>query len=399
MSKGKTLKKRAKPRNAGTRSRRRKAARIYILYTGGTIGMSYKPKIGLLPIRGVLSKMIKGMDIPKSLNIKYHIDVMDPLIDSSNLSGNNWKAMLEKLYANYTKYDAFVILHGTDTLAYTSSLLSFFLRDWRKSVIVTGSQIPMFEFRNDAVQNIQDSIIMSLYRIPQVMIVFGGKILRGNCTSKYSSTSFEAYKSPNVPPLGDFGVHLNINKSQVEHGNSRSTLPVVRSLPSRWKLDNWNNDLKILTFNLAPDQTSSMSQIIQGALVSASKPHAIILRSYGVGNAPVTDKVFMETIGNATKQGVVVVNTTQCFTGGVHMSYYQTGRTLKEHRVISAGQMTSETVYSKLYYLFQVIGTDNPGKIRKLFETNIAGESFESQFNVRVREDILGYFKKYQELG
>ena len=240
--------------------------------------MSYDPKVGLVPVAGTLRKLIAQMHISRYMNVKYTIDLMDPIIDSSNLQGADWKSMLTKLYANYQKYDAFIIIHGTDTLAYTASLFSFFLRGWNKSVIVTGSQIPMFEFRNDAEKNIQDAIIMSLYRIPQVIIVFGGEILRANCTSKYSSTSFQAYKSPNTPALGSFGVHLNMNKSAVVQGNTRSSLPLVKSLPRKWDLGKWNSHIRILTFNLSPDETETMTQVIQGLLFSATKPHAIILR-------------------------------------------------------------------------------------------------------------------------
>ena len=159
-------------------------ANILIIYTGGTIGMLYKETEGLIPVKGNLIKLIKELDIPKFMRVKCKIDAMHPLIDSSNLKTDDWKKILEKLYDNYNKYTSFIIIHGTDTLAYTASALSYFLRSWNKTVVVTGSQIPLFEFRNDAVRNIKDSIIVSLFSIPEVLIVFGGKILRGNCTSK-----------------------------------------------------------------------------------------------------------------------------------------------------------------------------------------------------------------------
>ncbi len=169
------------------------APKIYILYTGGTIGMTYEKDQGLVPVKGKLNELIDEMKITRNIDITYTIDGMDPLIDSSNLRTKNWKYMLDKLYDNYDKYDSFIVIHGTYTLAYTASALSFFLKDWNKTVVITGSQIPLFEFRNDARQNIVDSITVSLFKIYEILVVFGGKILRGNRTTKYSSIDFDLY--------------------------------------------------------------------------------------------------------------------------------------------------------------------------------------------------------------
>ena len=199
-------------------SRTRKYS-IYILYTGGTIGMSHSARSGLVPKRHLFNDLVRDLHIPKYIKVKYKIDTLPEVIDSSNIQSRNWLEILRNLKENYSKYDSFIIIHGTDTLSYTASLLSFFCKDWTKTIIVTGSQVPMFEFRNDAVRNISDSIILSLYSIPQVLIVFGGSILRANCTTKYSSTSFQAYRSPNIEPLGEFGVSLNLDYSEIQKGD------------------------------------------------------------------------------------------------------------------------------------------------------------------------------------
>jgi len=199
-------------------------AKVYILYVGGTIGMLHDNKKGLIPVKGNLTKLIYQMNLESKLKIKYTIDRPNQLIDSSNLKSNGWKIMLEKLFANYDKYDSFIIIHGTDTLAYTASALSFFLRGWNKPVVVTGSQIPLFELRNDARRNIIDSVIVSLLKINEVLIVFGGEILRGNRTSKYSSIDFVAYKSPNYGPVGKIGVYLNIFKNKLLNNGASTKL-------------------------------------------------------------------------------------------------------------------------------------------------------------------------------
>lgn len=370
-------------------------AKVYILYTGGTIGMLHDPKKGLVPVKGNLTKLIDKIKIREKLNIDYKIERTDPLIDSSNLRDSDWKAMLTKLYQNYDKYDSFIVIHGTDTLAYTASALSFFLRSWNKTVIVTGSQIPLFEFRNDARNNILSSVIMSLYRISDVIIVFGGKIIRGNRATKYSSIDFIAYHSPNYRRLGQLDVSIILDDN-IPSGEISDKTPIrIPNIPSDWTLDQWNSNIDILPLTLLPRENS----IALKSLIDL-KPNAIILRTYGIGNAPVGDSKFIEQLNRANRKGIIVINTTQCLNGGVNMDYYNTGKALKKTGVVGCGDATFESVYTKLFYLFQLFGTDgnNTKIIKKLLAINIAGELTETGEDSGLRRRLKGYFKGYQEL-
>ena len=392
----KTLKKKYKRLYKYTKKQRKKhpGRSVYILYTGGTIGMEHDKKKGLVPIKGVFKDLVDNLKLKHSLKIKYKIEHTDPIIDSSNLQSSNWKNIIQKLQDNYHKYDTFVLIHGTDTLAYTASILSFFCRDWKKGIVVTGSQIPMYEFRNDADKNVEEAIIFSLYRIPQVVIVFGGEILRGNCTTKYSSISFKAYKSPNTHSLGKFGVHLYLNVAEINKGIVPRTVFLKKNLPKRFDLSKWNPIINIFTLTITPGMKFSQ---ITNSIFSAKLPNAIIIRSYGIGNAPITSKDFYNFLELTHQKNIIVVNTTQCVSGGVNMHYYRTGKKLLEHHVISTKQMTFESIYTKLFYLFQVIGIDmkDIAIIRKLFKTNIAGELVEEPHYNR---NIERSFKNYQEL-
>ena len=390
----KILRKKFKKRYKYTKKQRKKhpGHSVYILYTGGTIGMEHDKSKGLIPIKGVFKNLVENLKLKHSLKIKYTIEQTDPIIDSSNLQSKNWKNIIQKLQDNYHKYDTFVVIHGTDTLAYTASLLSYFCRDWKKGVVVTGSQIPMYEFRNDADKNVEEAIIFSLYRIPQVIIVFGGDILRGNCTTKYSSTSFQAYKSPNTHHLGKFGVHLYLNVAEINKGIIPQNSLFKRHLPKKFDLSKWNPITNIYTLTLTPGM--KFSQIVN-SIFSAKLPDAIIIRSYGIGNAPISSKDFYNFLELTHQKNIIVVNTTQCVSGGVNMHYYRTGKKLLEHHVISTKQMTFEAIYTKLFYLFQVIGNSNPELVRRLFKMNIAGELVkEPHYNRNIERS----FKDYQEL-
>ena len=390
----KILKKKFKKKYRYTKRQKKKdpGHSVYILYTGGTIGMEHDQKKGLVPVKGIFRKLVNNLKLKHSLKITYKIDHTNPIIDSSNLQSSNWKNIIGKLQDNYHKFDTFVVIHGTDTLAYTSSLLSFFCRDWKKGIVITGSQIPMYEFRNDADKNVEEAIIFSLYRIPQVVIVFGGQILRGNCATKYSSVSFDAYKSPNTHPLGNFGVHLYLNVAEINKGIIPQNATFKKYLPKKFNLEKWNPIINIFTLTLTPGMKFSQ---ITNSIFSAKLPNAIIIRSYGIGNAPISSKDFYDFLELTHDKNILVVNTTQCVSGGVNMHYYRTGKELLKHHVISTKQMTFEAIYTKLFYLFQVIGVQNTDLVRTLFQKNIAGELVkEPHYNKNIRRS----FKYYQEL-
>jgi L-asparaginase len=371
-------------------------SKIYILYTGGTIGMGYDDSKGLIPIKGKLTKLIENLKIKENLNIDYKIERTSPLIDSSNLNTSNWKTILEKLYENYNKYDSFIIIHGTDTLAYTASALSFFLKDWNKTVIVTGSQIPLFEFRSDAKVNLLDSITVSLHKIPEVLVVFGRQVIRGNRSTKISSTNFKAYDSPNFPILGNINVNIKLKNYlfDIEKQN-KSILPYkLPNIPSNWNLTKWNdNEIKIYELRLLPiDNSIPLKNLID------LKPNAIILQTYGIGNAPVGNEKFMKQLKLAINKNILVVNITQCPKGGVNMDYYNTGKLLKKIGVVGGLDMTFECVFGKLLFLFQVIGENNVNLIKKVLQTNICGELSNNTKNKKISNRLKKFFKNYQEI-
>jgi len=374
--------------------------KVYILYTGGTIGMSHSSKHGLVPIKGTLIKLIKRLGIDAELNIEYVLDRTNPLIDSSNLTNINWKKILEKLVANRYKYDSFIVLHGTDTLAYTAAALSFFLKDWTQTVIVTGSQIPLFEFRNDAYRNVIDSIIVSLLKIPEVLVVFGGKILRGNCVTKESSTAFSAFNSPNGGLIGNIGVHIDIYRNKlVKQSPGNIPNPITGKIMSElstssWRISDWNSDINIQVMTIVPQDNAPLLN----AMIDL-KPDAIILRTYGIGNAPVADKAFVKALKRAISKNIILVNTTQCLHGGVEMTYYETGKELKKLGIVGAKDMTHSASFAKLFYLFQLLGKNNTDKVKTLFETDLAGEITINQYDINVRNYLINYFNVYQELG
>ena len=367
-------------------------AKVYILYVGGTIGMEYEKKTGLVPVKGLLTKLVEEMKITHSLNIDYKIERTDPLIDSSNLKVNNWYAVLKKLFLNYSKYDTFVIIHGTDTLAYTSSALSFFLRLWEKPVIITGSQIPLYEFRTDGKDNIINSIIVSLYKIPDVLVVFGNRIMRGNLIRKVNSISFNAYSSPNYRNVGLLNVNINLDDDLI----MGHIVPEFSSkLNDNWNLEDWNfKTINIYQFMLLPIHNGKLL----GTLIDQD-PEAIILRTYGIGNAPTGDEEFMKQLKRANSKKIIVVNCSQCLQGGVNMEYYKTGQDLLNLGVVSGYDMTPETIFGKLFFLFQAVGLDKSKRedIKYLLGKNLAGELPNSNIN-KNRKSIKAYFKTYQEL-
>jgi L-asparaginase len=416
IKKGKKSKKKIRVKNYTTKIKKNKAiitpeitklkkkipfgGKVYILYTGGTIGMSHSDKEGLVPIKGTLIKLIKKLGIDAQLNIEYVLDRTNPLIDSSNLTNINWKKILEKLLANRYKYDSFIVLHGTDTLAYTAAALSFFLKDWTQTVIVTGSQIPLFEFRNDAYRNVIDSIVVSLLKIPEVLVVFGGKILRGNCATKESSTAFSAFGSPNGGLIGTIGVHIDIYRNKlVKQSPGNIPNPITGKIiselsTSSWRISDWNSNINIQVMTIVPQNNAPLLNAIIDL-----KPDAIILRTYGIGNAPVADKAFIKALKRALSKNIVVVNTTQCIHGGVEMTYYETGKELKRLGVVGAKDMTHSASFAKLFYLFQLLGKNNTDKIKTLFEIDLAGEITVNQYDINVRNYLINYFNVYQELG
>lgn len=330
--------------------------RVLIINTGGTISSiktdeGYQPQTGF--IKGELKKL-SSLNHPNMPN--FDIIEYEPLLDSSNMTVNDWNRIGEDIALNYDKYDGFIVLHGTDTMAYTASALSFMLENLSKPVIVTGSQIPLSEVRNDAVENIATSIWLCAHRpLPEVCIYFNARLLRGNRSQKVSAQKFNAFDSPNFPHLAQIGIDFKLKHDLV--------LPVPK--------DDFNlqtiSPHFIANFRLFPGFASNVLKEILNQPIKG-----LILETYGAGNAQNNDPDFLETIKNATDRGIVIINCTQCQHGQVKMDAYATGITLRKAGLISGHDMTPESAHCKLLYLLSKNLSNE--EIKQEMERNIRGE-------------------------
>ena len=310
--------------------------RIYVAYTGGTIGMMQSTQ-GFVPAKGHLTESINALpEFHRSEMPEFTISEYQPLIDSSNMTPNDWQRIADDIKANYDDYDGFVVLHGTDTMAYTSSALSFMFENLSKPVIVTGSQIPLSQLRSDGQVNVLNALyIAANYPISEVSLFFNNKLYRGNRCIKAYADGFNAFDSPNMPVLLEAGINI-----QLVAGTLASSVYDVEPL-----------QLSTITpqpvgvVHLYPGISSD---VIENVIKQPVK--ALILRSYGVGNAP-QDEALLSCLRKAKEQGIVVVNCSQCIKGTVNMSGYATGNALSETGVISGHDMTLEATLTKLHYL------------------------------------------------
>jgi L-asparaginase len=331
---------------------------VYIAYTGGSIGMKRTPK-GYAPASGYLKERMAEMpELRGPIMPEYVIHTYEPLIDSSNMTPENWLKIAQDIAENYEKYDGFIVLHGTDTMAYTSSALPFMLHGLRKPVLITGSQIPFCEIRNDARENLITALMIAAnYEIPEVCLYFGNKLLRGCRSVKVNADGFDAFDSPNFPPLGMAGIEIEIQWDLIRKVTHTSdTLMVQKFIETR-----------VGVLRLFPGISA---EIICNMLRPPLK--GLVLQTYGIGNGPDTDAQLMDVLEKAVRRGVVIVNCTQCLQGTVSMGDYATGSALAGAGVISGGDMTTEAALAKLFYLFS-IGYD-PARVKAEMQKNLRGE-------------------------
>lgn len=334
---------------------------ILIIYTGGTIGMIDDPAGGgLRPFD--FSHLIDN--VPKLKMLDYVIDNIQfhPPIDSSDMNPHHWQQIARAIEVNYDKYDGFVVLHGTDTMAYTASALSFMLVNLAKPVIITGSQLPIGEVRTDGEENLITAIQIAAMQdgsrpmVQEVAILFENYLWRGNRSTKMSADDFNAFKSNNYPPLAKIGLGMHFNQDALWRAWPRRPLEV------RYELDP-----SVMFITLNPGITPATFD----HLLHTPGIKGVVLKTYGAGNGP-TSLWFADSIRKAIDEGMVIVNISQCVNGGVYNRRYATGCGLDDAGVISGHDMTGEAALAKMMHLFGM-GL-SPDEVRRNMERDLCGE-------------------------
>ncbi|MDP4535241.1 asparaginase [Alkalimonas collagenimarina] len=331
--------------------------RIYVAYTGGTIGMRQSNQ-GFIPASGFLTKTVQSMpEFYRAEMPEFTIHEYPELIDSSDMTPAHWLQIAQDIQANYQDYDGFVVLHGTDTMAYTASALSFLLENLSKPVIVTGSQIPLAQLRSDGQVNLLNALYLAAeYPIHEVSLFFNNQLFRGNRSTKADADGFNAFASPNFPPLLEAGIQIRLQAGALsETTRDRSQLDVAQVVPQ---------PISVITLypGISADVISNMVE---------APVKALIIKSYGVGNAP-QQPALLAALKAATDRGVIIVNCTQCFRGRVNMDGYATGNALKACGVISGYDMTLEATLTKLHYLLSQSLSDEV--VRQKMQRDLRGE-------------------------
>lgn len=340
-----------------------KKSSILLIYTGGTIGMKEDPTAqALKPFD--FSQILA--EVPELRKFAYKIDshTFSPLIDSSDVEPGLWISLAELIKNKYDEYDGFVILHGTDTMAYSASVLSFMIEGLTKPIIFTGSQLPIGMPRTDGKENLISSVEIAGAKdadghalVPEVCIYFDNMLMRGNRTTKVNSDHFRAFRSENCPPLAEAGISIRYNQSIIRKPENWDIRPTFHT----------NLDTRVSILKIHPGITEGVVEHI----LCSTESRAVIIETYGAGNAP-SKEWFISLINKALANGKILLNITQCLAGSVNMDIYATGKCLKNAGVCNGYDCTTEGALAKLFYLMGILEVND--RVKEMLETDLRGE-------------------------
>ena len=348
--------------NVSTSTSSEPRASVLVIYTGGTLGMTYDESGALAPFN--FSRIVEKIPSLREFNVHITVISFPQLIDSSNVRPEHWADMAYIVNENYQRYDGFVIVHGTDTMAYSASALSFMLEGLNKPVIFTGAQLPIGSTRSDAHENFVTALEIASEKrsgvpmVPEVCIYFGNRLLRGNRSSKRQSIHFDAFESANYPALAEAGVLIDYNLTAIRPYVHRRKLEYHREL---------NTNVAVL--KLFP----GISRRVVESILQISDLRGLVLETFGSGNAP-TDAFLLDSLADATERGLIVLNVSQCSGGRVIQGRYQTSQSLENIGVISGKDMTTEAAVTKMMLL---LGEEpDPDRVRELLPVPLCGETY-----------------------
>ena len=332
-------------------------------FTGGTIGMKEDPAIqALRPFD--FSQILAEVPELRKFACKIDSHTFSPLIDSSDIDPSHWIRLAEIIEERYDSYDGFVILHGTDTMAYSASALSFMIEGLTKPVIFTGSQLPIGMPRTDGKENLISAVEIASAKgedghayVPEVCICFDNVLMRGNRTTKINSDNFRAFRSENLPPLAEAGINIRYNHAIIRKPADWDAAPVFHK----------SLDTRVSILKIHPGITP---QVVRGILCGPES-RAVIIETYGAGNAP-SRGWFIERVKEALSMGTILLNITQCLAGSVNMTLYATGKCLKESGVTSGYDSTTESALAKLFHLMGL--TEDNEIVKAGLELDLRGE-------------------------